>query len=954
MAQIHTLIKNHKIAMFGLLDKKRLKLHTRIEAAGGLTILNGPPYASGKMHIGTVYNSILKDFYLRYYRMLGYQVSFSYSYDMHGLPIAVKVEQNSSEWSRSKISTNPGKFIAACREFAIRNRSQMIQDLERLKLYTPTTSYWSTIDPCYAKMALDSFKNIFDKGHVYQKSRINNVCIRCNTSLSDSELEWVEGSSKMHYFGFDRGKNDYIIISTTAPWSLPGNVGIAYNKNVRYVRIAVETPDGKITCIMSKIGVSKFISVSGFKLLNISDISIADLKSMEYLNCNSEKRKMYHAEFVTGVGTGLVHISPANGQEDNRLAKKNKIEYKSTLDLNGKYVMGAHAGRSISDTAYWTSKIFNHFGCYNHTHRHAKCWRCSTKIAYIECSEWYINANPIGIANQVNKTLWNVTHAKSELIKNFKLWPNWCISRNRLWGFALPIWKCPKCGKFRCDVHHASNPYTPNADLATIFCNCELTPTAMTREPAVLDVWYDSGVAHNMADRTKPVIIVEGIDQIRGWFRSLAISSYLDTGHVAYDQVICHGFVDYKRGIKWSKSKIEQQCGPDSTVFDIVPADMSATRAGLLMQPVGKRFMLPNFNVSLKYMNTLKNFKELLKFYKIMPPRHAYLKLLRASTQLTHLDKWILIQAISMWHNVKIAMLEFCSDAYSIHVINFTIHLMSQKYVKHAKKDIKKHKEVLSILIGFLNSLATPISGQSGSDDSRLEISEFENLIAILFPEYFKFKTRKMENMGLLELSQISTRDSPISYIPKKGEMPKSILESSIVAHALNHMVPAIRALKRGQGLSVGDWISEVGFNIAELDSHFGFCRSEQSQLTATVNKIDIGLVNQVVSEMSKIFRSEKISVFSNTSESQMPKIIKLDSEKTKRLNKIRGISKKISKIRKILGLAPGVLLLLDAKAMFQSAKKINYKIPDCRFLTVKSDKLVVFEGSKYAYKILR
>ena len=953
MSKIQGVINQHAEALISTLNPKLIKFYKDLKKLKGLTLIKGPPYATAGVHIGTIYNQILKDFYVRYFINAGYQVSAPRSFDMHGLPIAVLVEKKGN-WTRQALSKNPIKFIDQCRNFANSNRAKMLKELKILKLAEPPNSGWATNQPYYMELALKTFKKIFDSGHAYKKLRISNVCTRCATSLSDSELEWTDSVTNMHYHTFVAGQEGKLVIGTSSPWSLPGNVGVAYNKNIVYVRLHIQGVKGVTKYILSKKSVKKFLQITNSKVLNIENYDTKKFENLTYTNHNLENKKMYHADFVVSVvGTGLVHISPSNGLEDSKLAKKHKIKYSSFIGLNGQYKAGKHKNYKISDTSYWTSSKFGHLGKFTYTHRHAKCWRCNAKITYLEIPEWYINANPVGLDEALMGTNWNVNHAKLELIKNLKLWPDWCISRNRLWGIALPIWTCTKCKKSHCHLPKTDNYYTVDLDKLVYFCDCGSTEP-LKRQPGIFDVWFDSGAAHNIADITKPVIICEGVDQVRGWFRSLAISSYLDTGRVVYDQVVCHGFIDHAKGVKWSKSKSKEQMG-NKTIFEFLPANLSVVRAGLLMQPLGKRFMMPNFNTGSKYINVLDNLNKILNFYNLIPPKYANLYLFTCKwADLSPLDQWILLETIIMYHTAKRLMLKLQADKYCVHLVNFTIQILSQKYIKYAKGDIKTHSKIISLLVGVMNTLSMPITGNTPPANSRVEIYQFERLIANLLPEYYSCATDLILEQSYLKKLKIESKELPKSYVLDwSGRHPIKMLNSKVLATAIINLMPRIRQLKKEKKISIGEWVSEIVLDGSQLMDNFKNFAISEGNLKHSRVPIKIDTINELIGGISHIFKCEKILLTLKHGQNGFGKITILKSLKTDRLNRLRAVKKKIAAIRKILSLRPGKILLLNAPKLFEQAIKIGHNLLDSKMLTTPSSKRVLFEGVHYEYEII-
>ena len=569
------------------------KIYEKVKERGTKVFffVDGPPYTTGKIHLGTAWNKIIKDTVLRYKRMSGFKVTDTPGWDMHGLPIEVKVEQEIGIKTKREIEKfGIDKFVKKCMEYALRNKDLMTEQFKMLGIWMDWEKPYMTITANYINSAWWTIKKAEEKGLLEKKMMVVNWCPRCETALADAEVEYKEIEDPSMYVKFRiMGKLDtYIVIWTTTPWTLPANMAVAVHPELEYALVEVFRKDNKFErIIVAKDLVEEVVSKGQYKSWKIIKTMYGkDLVGIEYEHPLLDevpehkkwKHKIYAADFVTAEKTGCVHIAPAHGQEDYELGVKEGLEIFNPVDDRGVYTElgGKYAGMNVreankviiedlrkKDLLLYEGKVL---------HRYGHCWRCKTPIIYRATEQWFLKISKLRnkMIEEIDKVKWIPEWAGAS---RFKDWvsnaKDWCISRQRYWGIPLPIWICEKCGNMKVVGSIDEVPWNtdldlhrPKIDQVTFTCECG---GKMKRVPDVFDVWFDSGVASwaifgypkNAEEFSKlwPVdFITEGHDQTRGWFYSQLGASIIAFDKAPYKTVLMHGFTLDEHGRKMSKS----------------------------------------------------------------------------------------------------------------------------------------------------------------------------------------------------------------------------------------------------------------------------------------------------------------------------------------------------------------------------------------------------------------
>ena len=553
--------------------------------------VDGPPYTTGNIHLGTAWNKIIKDSILRYHRMTGKNVIERAGYDMHGLPIEVKVEQKMGFAHKKDIENyGIGKFIAECRKFAEENKLLMDNQFGRLGVWLDFPGAYRTVTPEYIEAAWWTLAQAEKNGKLERGHRVVNWCPRCGTAIADAEVEyWDEKDPSIFVkFPVSGTEGEYLVIWTTTPWTLPANVAVAVGAEFTYAQVKA-VKDGKEELLW----IAEELVEPVLKKGRYQDFSILQKKQgkdlvgtkyesplTDYVPMQKEiAHRVVTADFVAMENTGMVHIAPGHGWDDYLLGVKEKLPIVCPVDGAGNFTeeAGKFAGKNVKEANGDVLVALGHhlLAKATVTHRYGHCWRCKTPIIFRATSQWFLKVKEIRdrMLAEVAKVTWYPDWAGSARFYDWiKEARDWCISRQRYWGIPIPIWVCTKCNTYRVvgtirELEEASgtkvpDPHRPYVDEVELTCSCGGT---MRRVPDIFDVWFDSGVASwatigfpsktEMFDRIWPAdFITEGQDQTRGWFYSQLGASTIAFGKAPYKSVLMHGFALDAEGRKMSKS----------------------------------------------------------------------------------------------------------------------------------------------------------------------------------------------------------------------------------------------------------------------------------------------------------------------------------------------------------------------------------------------------------------
>ncbi len=588
---------------------------------------DGPPYTSGSIHLGTAWNKILKDTVIRYLRMNNYNVRDQAGFDMHGLPIEVRVEKE-QQFKRKQdiIDFGIDNFINICKEFALKYKDTMTEQFKALGVWLDWEHPYITITNQYIESAWWTIKRAYDRDLLMRAERVLTWCPRCSTALAEAEVEYWDEEDYSIYVKFplkDR-ENEYIVIWTTTPWTLPADIAVTLHPDFTYARAKVKKDDKEEIWLLLEERAQEVAERGGYELVEILETKQGeDLEGTSYVHPLKDEVP-YHQEehgynfyrvildtYVTAEMTGCVHTAPGHGPDDFETGKRYDLPAFCPVDESGVFTeeAGKWAGIFTKDADQDILKLLWDKGLMisedKIVHRYGHCWRCRSSITYRATKQWFLKVTELRdkMLEEISRIRWVPEWAGSSRqyawVEGTR---DWCISRQRYWGIPLPIWLCNDCGelmvvgsvnelKERAEVGYEEGmdlhrPWIDNVKLKCPKCN-----TLQPRVPDVLDVWLDSaicswaqlGYPQNKAEfeRWWPTDwITEAHDQTRGWFYSQLGASVIAFDKIPYESVLMHGHALDETGRPMSKSRgtsvdleaIIKQFGVDSLRFYIMRA----------------------------------------------------------------------------------------------------------------------------------------------------------------------------------------------------------------------------------------------------------------------------------------------------------------------------------------------------------------------------------------------
>ena len=556
---------------------------------------DGPPYANGHIHMGTALNKILKDMIIRFHQMSGKDSIYVPGWDCHGLPIEWKIEEQYKKNKKNKDEVPIKDFRKECREFAKKWIDIHIKEFKRLGVEGDFNNYYSTMSfNAEAQIVREIGKFLLDKS-LYQGFKPVLWSTVEKTALADAEVEYMDHTSSTIFVPFkvkktdkDFLKNSNVIIWTTTPWTIPANRALAYNNSIDYSLVEInelETFKEKKIVIASNLmdSVFKSCEITNYKILK--SFKGSDFKNTicvhPFFNLGYEYDvPMLEARFVNlEQGTGIVHCAPSHGPDDFNLCLKNKISSKYTIDNAGLYTdevpffTGTHVFKAdpiVIDKLKEEKKLLSHDKL-RHSYPHS--WRSKAPLIYRATPQWFISMETNSLRKKaikaINETTFYPKKGKDRLLSMVEGRPDWCVSRQRVWGVPLPIFINKKTKEPLRDqkvINRIAEIYEKEGsdcwftDHPKKFLGEDHNTNDYEKLKDIVEVWFDSGCTHSFVleqrkDLKWPAdMYLEGSDQHRGWFHSSLLESCGTRGRAPYNSILSHGFVVDGKGLKMSKS----------------------------------------------------------------------------------------------------------------------------------------------------------------------------------------------------------------------------------------------------------------------------------------------------------------------------------------------------------------------------------------------------------------
>jgi isoleucyl-tRNA synthetase len=555
---------------------------------------DGPPYANGNIHLGTALNKIIKDIVVKAKNMAGFDGVYVPGWDCHGLPIEHQVDK---ELGSKKAAMSQVEKRRACRVYAEKFVGIQREQFKRLGVFGEWENPYLTMAYPYEAATVAEFGKLYLNGSVYKGKKPVYWCATCKTALAEAEVEYADHSTPSIYvkFAFKSdisqalpkldGEIVNMVIWTTTPWTIPANLAIAVKDDFIYAAVKIDDE----VLIVAKDMLDYCLDAFGYKNKKYEILDEFQGAVLEGQKCVHPLIKrdsvLILAPFVTlEAGTGAVHIAPGHGQEDYEIGLEYGLDNYAPVDDAGKFTEDVEhfAGQFVFDANDNVIKKLKEVGAllghFPMQHSYPHCWRCKKPIIFRSTEQWFISMEKNDLRKKalacINEVKWIPSWGRDRIYGMVENRPDWCISRQRLWGVPITVFYCAKCKnevltqeildhlvglveKSGADVWFEKEP----KDLMPKHTTCpHCKNTEFIKEVNILDVWFDSGVSHaavleKRADLSSPCdMYLEGSDQHRGWFHSSLLESVGTRGRAPYKSVLTHGFVVDGDGKKMSKS----------------------------------------------------------------------------------------------------------------------------------------------------------------------------------------------------------------------------------------------------------------------------------------------------------------------------------------------------------------------------------------------------------------
>jgi len=846
------------------------KLQKKNKGKKRWSFLDGPITANNPMGVHHAWGRTYKDLFQRYNAMKGFDQRYQNGFDCQGLWVEVEVEKEKGFKSKKDIEKfGIDKFVDACKERVL--KYSKIQTDQSIRL-----GQWMDWDNSYFTMSDENNYTIWnflkvckEKGLLYKGHDSVPWCPRCGTAISQHEIlteEYREISHKSIYFQLPvkEEKNTFFLVWTTTPWTLPGNVALAVNPELEYVKVKKEE---SIYILLEK----KARLVEGEI---IGAMAGKDLEGLEYegmfdeLSGVKEHKVILWKDVTEEDGTGIVHIAPGCGAEDFQLAKKLKLPVVDLSDDESNYreEFGDLAGQFVGseEVREW---IFNDlkergfvFKIEDYLHRYPTCWRCKTELIFRVVDEWYISMDKIRKKLlEVSKSIkWIPGFGLERELDWLKNMHDWLISKKRYWGLALPIYEC-QCGDFEVigskeelkeravsgwDKFEGYSPHRPWIDEVKI--KCSKCGEKVSRIKDVGNPWLDAGIVpfSTMADWFPAKFVCESFPgQFKNWFYSLIVMSTVLEGKAPVETIFGFASVKDEKGEEMHKSK------GNAIWFDDAVEKIGA-------DPMRWMYMRQNPVNDLKFgFHSAEEIKrKLLTLYNVYEFFGTYVdkKYYSNLKSKNVLDRWILSKFNNLVKRVSNDLDSYNAGSAVLSIENFFIEDLSLWYVRRSRKRFREEsKEAISTLYYIL-----------------LNLSKLIAPVMPFFAEemYSRLKTAKMPE-------SVHLCDWP------KAEKTNDKLEEKM--SKVRDIVTLALAKRAESGIKVRQPLSELVIK----------------------NKLDKNLVELIKDEVNV----KKVTV---------GKQIKLDTKITEELEKegeYREMVRNVSKIRKEMGLTPKDSVVIDS-----------------------------------------
>ena len=712
---------------------------------------DGPPYANGHIHIGTALNKILKDIVVRFNQMMGKDAPYVPGWDCHGLPIEWKVEEEYKKKGKNKDTIPVNEFREECRQFAASWIEIQKKEFNRLGVNGDWKNHYTTMSKSSEAQIAREISKFIINGGLYRGFKPVLWSVVETTALADAEVEYYDHTSNTIYGKFliksgpEKFMNCSVVIWTTTPWTIPCNRALAFNSKINYSIVKINNNEKIIIAekLIDKVLVD--CKITNFEI--IESFSGSEFKN---IICNHPFKDigytfdvpMLDGNFVNlEQGTGIVHCAPSHGPDDYYLCLNNNIQAFDTIDDKGHYTKniikfaGTHIFKADDVIINELTNLNRLLGKGKLKHSYPHSWRSKAPLVHRATPQWFISMEKNNLRQKsltaIGNTKFYPAVGQNRLRSMIETRPDWCVSRQRVWGVPLPIFISKKTGKPLADekvLEGVAKIFEEEGSDSWFirkpqdFLGKDYNANDYEQVKDIVEVWFDSGSTHSYVLDKRPELTwpanlyLEGSDQHRGWFHSSLLESCGTKGTAPFQNILCHGFVVDGKGQKMSKSlgnvvmpeEVIKNFGADILRLWVVASDYSEDLK------IDKAILNQHAESYRKIRNTLRfllgNLNDKLLNDDLSKIEYS---------KLSSLEKYILLQVYELdsrfrdyinsynFHKIYVELLNFCTLDLSAFYFDIKKDILYCDSINSQRRN--KCLEVLNVLTNFLLKWLSPI-----------------------------------------------------------------------------------------------------------------------------------------------------------------------------------------------------------------------------------------------------